>query len=261
LRTNLNKTGQSSYRNPFQPNNPKTGVREDGNKWVVVGADYASQEAVIAATICNEESLMKAIEEGCDFHSTCASMMFPDEWKRLGGDPKPKGKPEDKTLQKLRGSSKVTSFGLFYGKSNIGLGASLNIPATTQDLMFNYPEKVQQHQEDFYEDYLAFCRGTDPDSKGKPNKTNLKNWLKMEHKQGRFLPEVVTADDLIDRFYGAFPNIHSHLAACADEAVNKKFIRTSDPISRIRRFAHPNTSSEENAIRRQAMNFPERMGK
>lgn len=103
--------GTSLYRNPFQPNNPKTGTRDDGYKWVVVGADYASQEAVVAATFCKEDSLLKAIEEGCDFHSTCAALMFPDEWKRLGGDPKPKGKPEDKTLQKLRNNSKVTSFG------------------------------------------------------------------------------------------------------------------------------------------------------
>jgi hypothetical protein len=103
--------GQAVYRNPFKPNNPETGTREDGHKWVVVGADYASQEAVVAATFCNETSLMDAIAEGCDFHSTCASLMFPEEWKKLGGDPKPKGKPEDKTLQKFRNSSKVVSFG------------------------------------------------------------------------------------------------------------------------------------------------------
>jgi hypothetical protein len=70
-----------------------------------------TQEAVVAATFCNEEKLLAAIEKGCDFHSTCASLMFPDEWKRLGGDPEPKGKPEDKTLQKLRSDSKSTSFG------------------------------------------------------------------------------------------------------------------------------------------------------
>lgn len=34
--------GQAVYRNPFKPNDPKTGTRNDGNKWVVVGADYAS---------------------------------------------------------------------------------------------------------------------------------------------------------------------------------------------------------------------------
>jgi len=100
----------SLYRNPFKPNHPKTGVREDGKRWVLVGCDYSSQEAVVAATFCNEEKLLTAIEKGCDFHSTCASLMFPDEWKKLGGDPEPKGKPEDKTLQKLRNSSKTTSF-------------------------------------------------------------------------------------------------------------------------------------------------------
>ena len=38
----LNITGRSEYRNPFVPNNPKTGTRDDGHVWKVVGADYAS---------------------------------------------------------------------------------------------------------------------------------------------------------------------------------------------------------------------------
>ena len=101
----------STYRSPFKPNHPVTDVRPDGKKWVLVGADYASQEAVVAATFCNETKLMEAIAEGCDFHSTCASLMFPEEWVRLGGDPKPKGKPENKILNDFRGKSKAVSFG------------------------------------------------------------------------------------------------------------------------------------------------------
>jgi hypothetical protein len=69
------------------------------------------QEAVVAAVFCKEQALMDAIAEGCDFHSTCASMMFKEKWLELGGDPKPKGKPEGKELNTLRASSKQTSFG------------------------------------------------------------------------------------------------------------------------------------------------------
>lgn len=34
--------GRKEYRNPFVPNNPLTGTRDDGYKWKVAGADYAS---------------------------------------------------------------------------------------------------------------------------------------------------------------------------------------------------------------------------
>jgi len=245
--------GQAVYRNPFKPNNPETGTRDDGHEWLVVGADYASQEAVVAATFCNETSLMDAIAEGCDFHSTCASLMFPDEWKKLGGEPKPKGKPEDKTLQKLRNSSKTTSFGLFYGKSAVGLGESLNIPATTKDLIDKYPEEVEVYLEQNHEGYDLYCRTY---YKGRASNTSMHDFLKQEHKQKRFLSDITTADDLIDRFYGTFPNIYSYLTQCAEQAVQDRYIKTPDPIKRIRFFSKPRDNSEANSIKRAAQNFP-----
>ena len=73
--------------------------------------------------------------------------MFPDQWKELGGDPKPMGKPKDKTLLKLRGDSKAVSFGLFYGKSAIGLGDTLDIPATTKDLIEIYNKEFVDYMQ------------------------------------------------------------------------------------------------------------------
>lgn len=94
-------SGVDMYRNCFYP--------AEGFK--VVGVDYSSQEAVVAATVCGEQKLLTAIEKGYDFHSTCASLMFPETWAELGGEPEPKGKPKNKELLKLRQKSKVTSFG------------------------------------------------------------------------------------------------------------------------------------------------------
>ncbi len=71
--------------------------------------------------------------------------MFPDKWRELGGAAKPLGKPKDKTLLKLRGDSKAVSFGLFYGKSAIGLGDTLDIPATTKDLIEIYREEYDNY--------------------------------------------------------------------------------------------------------------------
>ena len=246
--------GKSEYRNPFLPNHPDTGVRDDGKKWVVVGADYASQEAVVAATFCKEESLLKAIGNGQDFHSTCAQLMFPDEWARLGGDPFPKDKPKDKTLLGLRQSSKVTSFGLFYGKSAIGLGESLNIPATTVDLIEGWPAEYEQFMLDNADEYKAYHRGYS--TSGRNTKAARHAYIKIKHKEGLFLPDIVTADDLVDRFYATFPNIHSYLTQQADQAAIDKYIRTPDPVGRVRRFAYPEHDGDISAIKRAAMNMP-----
>jgi len=245
--------GQKTYRNPFTPNNPKTGVREDGKVWKVVGADYASQEAVVAAVFCNEESLLEAIAKGNDFHSTCAALMFPDEWKRLGGDPNPKGKPKDPILKGLRQSSKLTSFGLFYGKTAIGLGESLDLPATTSDLIELHNEEYDKYLLEHEDDYTEFYKSY---KSGRNTKSARHEWIKQEHKSGKFLGEETTADDLIDRFYGTFPNIYKYLSSMAEEAVKDQFIRTPDPIGRVRRFAYPEHQGDESAIKRAAMNMP-----
>jgi DNA polymerase I-like protein with 3'-5' exonuclease and polymerase domains len=245
--------GQSTYRNPFKPNNPKTGVREDGYKWVVVGADYASQEAVVAATFSNEPKLLHAIENGWDFHSTCASLMFPDQWKALGGDPEPKGKPNDPILKKLRDSSKTTSFGLFYGKSSIGLGESLNIPATTSDLIEKYPEEYKQFMLDNKEGYEKFCFEYGYKLNSKSSKHDF---IKEKHKEGLFLHDITTADDLVERFYTTFPNIREFLVNSGETSVINKYIRTPDPIARIRRFPNPEYESDKASIKRAGMNLP-----
>ena len=179
--------------------------------------------------------------------------MFPDKWKELGGDAKPLGKPKDKTLLKLRGDSKAVSFGLFYGKSAIGLGDTLDIPANTSELIETHADAYKKYMEDNEESYLTYV--TEYRS-GRESAIALREFIKKEHKEGRFLGNVVTADDLIDRFYATFPKINSFLRGCAENAVIDKYVRTPDPIGRIRRFPHPESSQDENAIKRQAQNSP-----
>ena len=141
---------------------------------------------------------------------------------------------------------------LFYGKTAVGLGESLNLPATTKDLLENYPEETNEYlskNEVSLKEFLA--------SRDKRNSATARHeFLKEEHKAGRFLGEVTTADDLIDRFYSTFPNINSYLSECANKAVIELFIRTSDPIGRIRKFPAPENNGEESAIKRAAMNMP-----
>lgn len=245
--------GLNKYRTPFTPNNPETGLGPDGHRWVTVAADYASQEAIIAATFGEEEDLLNAVKNGQDFHSTCAAMMFKEKWLELGGDPNPKGKPKVKELLILRGQSKSVSFGLFYGKTAIGLGDTLSIPAVTEDLITWYPEETEIFMLNNNEVYKRFL---DERHKGRVSVSAYKNFLKIEHKEGRYMGSVKTADDLIDLFYATFPNIHSYLLGRAEFAVANKYVRTSGPVGRIRRFKFPESNTEENSIRRKAQNSP-----
>jgi len=245
--------GDNTYRNCFTPNDPKTGTREDGHVWKVVGADYASQEAVVAATFSNEEAFLTALREGFDFHSYCTSFMFPDEWKELGGDPKPKGKPKDPKLLKLRQSSKVTSFGIMYGKSAIGLGDSLDLPATTGDLMETYSDEVMTYILDNQEDYDMYRRGHS--KSGRDTQKCRHDYLKLAHKAGQWLPDVVTGDDLIDRFHSAFPNMAAFLDDSSQEGLENKYIATPDIFQRVRRFPFPEHPGDESSIKRAAQNY------
>jgi DNA polymerase I-like protein with 3'-5' exonuclease and polymerase domains len=244
--------GTSAYRNPFTPNNPETGTRDDGHVWKVVGADYASQEAVVAGTFSNEIVFLTALKEGLDFHSYCTSFMFPEQWQALGGDPKPKGKPKDKLLLGLRQKSKVTSFGIMYGKSAIGLGESLGVPSSTSELIEEYELEYQNYMLEHDEDYKAFYVGY---RSGRNTKGARHEWIKNQHKLGLFLPDIVTGDDLIDRFHNAFPEMAKFLDDSSEEGAVNKHIYTPDVINRVRRFPHPQFSGEESKIRRQAQNF------
>lgn len=244
--------GQKSYRNPFKPNNPKTGTRDDGHEWVVVGADYASQELCVLATFANEPVMIEALEKGYDLHSINTARLFPEKWASLGGEKEPKGKPEDKILQKLRNDTKSTIFGICYGKSSVGLGSSLNIPGSTEDLLLKYSEEASTYLKNNREDYLAYCRNT---GIGKPTNKNKHDWFKAQHKLGLFLPEIITGDDMIDKVFKALPKMAEFLEESSLEGLQNKYIRTPDIIGRIRRFVTPENSKAIGEIKRAAQNF------
>jgi DNA polymerase I-like protein with 3'-5' exonuclease and polymerase domains len=179
--------------------------------------------------------------------------MFRERWLELGGDPNPKGKPKVKELLILRGQSKSVSFGLFYGKTAIGLGDTLNIPAVTDDLMTWYPKETEIFILNNDRQYKEFLEAN---HKGRESASAYKAFLKREHREKRYMGNIKTADDLIDLFYATFPNIHAYLLGRAEFAVVNKYVRTSGPVGRIRRFKFPESSTEENSIRRKAQNSP-----
>lgn len=139
-----------------------------------------------------------------------------------------------------------------YGKTAIGLGESLNIPATTAELLEAYSEDFRTYLHEKEQHFLNYCNTY---HKGKESDTALHNWIKQEHKQGRFLPDIVTGDDMIDRVFLALPAMADFLKNSSEEGLRQKYIRTPDFISRVRFFKQPEFSSEESEIRRQAQNY------
>lgn len=139
-----------------------------------------------------------------------------------------------------------------YGKSAIGLGESLGIPGTTSDLIAMYKDEYDRYMNDNYEDYKAFYIGY---RSGRNTEKARHEWIKAQHKAGKFLPDVVTGDDMIDRVFNALPYMAKFLNESAQEGYQNKYIRTPDIIGRVRRFPPPEYDKDEAAIRRAAQNF------
>jgi DNA polymerase I-like protein with 3'-5' exonuclease and polymerase domains len=244
--------GNNLYRNPFNPNNPKTGVREDGHVWKLAGADYCSQELAVLATFANEPVMIDALENGYDLHSINTARLFPEKWKALGGEEKPKGKPEDKTLQTLRNNTKATIFGIAYGKSAVGLGESLNIPGTTEDIIEQNPEAFKEYMKENKEAFKVFCAEF---NNGKNTKKAIHDFIKREHMENRFLPDVVSGQDLIDRVFNALPAMAEFLHSSAEQGAIQNYIRTPDFFSRLRKFPVPEGNTALNRIKRASQNY------
>ncbi len=114
-------TGRLSASNPNLQNIPIKGelgrlmrmgfVAEHGN--LLISADYSQIELRILAYISNDEKLKEAFLKGEDIHIRTASVIF--------------NKKPEKITDEERRTAKMVNYGLIYGLSNYGLGASLGI--------------------------------------------------------------------------------------------------------------------------------------
>ena len=140
----LVSTGRMSSSKPNGQNQPSTSeyrnayYAQDG--WSFVGADYSSQEILVAAQASGDDGFWYAIKNGYDLHSYSASQIYGKEhWLETGGHWPPVGKPKTKEANGLRKASKSLSFSLFYGSSAKSLAENLNIPhSEAQILMDKY---------------------------------------------------------------------------------------------------------------------------
>ena len=111
----------NSFRNCF--------VAPDG--WSFVSADYSSQELNVIAFGSKDPVWLKALEEGQDLHSTCAELVYGEQWLNSAEDDcaylSRNKKCNCPTHKKLRTNVKTINFGLAYGMGPNKLADTLNI--------------------------------------------------------------------------------------------------------------------------------------
>lgn len=118
-------TGRLSSNDPNLQNIPirtelgkeirKAFVPRDKN-FLILSADYSQIELRIMASICKDETLMKAFKNGEDIHRSTAALVF-------------NVKPEDVTPD-MRRKAKEVNFGILYGIGPFGLKTRLGISQT-----------------------------------------------------------------------------------------------------------------------------------
>jgi DNA polymerase I-like protein with 3'-5' exonuclease and polymerase domains len=170
--TQLVSTGRMSSSKPNGQNQPSTSEYRNAyyarEGWSFVGADYSSQEILVAAQASGDKGFWHAIKNGYDLHSYSAYQIYGQKWLDAGGETKPIGKPKTKEANKMRKASKSLSFSLFYGSSALSLAENLNIShKEAQSLMNKYYETFPelaiyfQKQNEFGKKY-KFSRGLAP---------------------------------------------------------------------------------------------------
>lgn len=118
-------TGRLSSNNPNLQNIP---IRTDRGKEIrrafitrnsdfqLLSADYSQIELRVIAALSNDESMIKAFQEGVDIHRATAAKVFHVEL--------------DQVTKDQRSAAKAVNFGIIYGQSAFGLSQNLGISRT-----------------------------------------------------------------------------------------------------------------------------------
>jgi DNA polymerase I-like protein with 3'-5' exonuclease and polymerase domains len=104
-------------------------IAPDG--WSFVSSDYSSQELNVIAFGSKDPVWIKALEKGQDLHSTCAELVYGDDWINAAENDCAyvftKMKCKCSKHKKLRTNVKTINFGLAYGMGPHKLADTLNI--------------------------------------------------------------------------------------------------------------------------------------
>jgi DNA polymerase-1 len=156
-------TGRLGSQNPNLQNIPKPdsdihGIRKafiaDPGYILIVG-DYSQLEMRVLAEAADEQSMIKAIEDGLDMHCFTASMMFGTTYEEMYQKAKVEEDPEWKTR---RGAAKAIGFGLVYGKTVHGLAQTLGCSREEAQEFIDKFFDAFPGIRDYMEGYQAFAK-------------------------------------------------------------------------------------------------------
>lgn len=173
IHSSYNQHGTSSFRisgdtpNFTQIPRPKWGynIRDlfvPTPGFVLIALDFSSAEVKILGAISRDPGLLKAIEQGLDFHSFSASQMRGinyDEFVAIINDGPNKitgyaGHALHKQYKQWRQEAKVLTFSLLYGSTAGGIAMQLKITygeaQTLMDLYFSKFPKILEYIEDMH---------------------------------------------------------------------------------------------------------------
>lgn len=140
-----------------------------------------------------------------------------------------------------------------YGKTAVGLGETLNLPVGSTELMEKYHNEFEEFLQNNNTDFKSFIKEK---FEGKNNKVTKKEYFKHIRSKGLFKPEIVTADDLIQRLKNTYSGAFAMIERCSTSGIQLHRVSTLDPFGRIRFFSPPENTKEVAEIGRAAGNFP-----
>ncbi|MDO4536641.1 MAG: DNA polymerase I [Coriobacteriales bacterium] len=111
---------------------------------VFLACDYSQIELRLLAHLSADEHLVRAFNEGQDFHAATAARVF--------------GVSVDEVTPQLRSRAKAVNFGIVYGQQAFGLASSLKIPRKEAQEMIDRYFEVYPGVRTFLDEQVAFAR-------------------------------------------------------------------------------------------------------
>ena len=146
-------TGRLSSNNPNLQNIP---IRTERGRqvrkafvprnedYVLLAADYSQIELRIIAALSQEETMMKAFQEGEDIHASTAAKVF--------------NVPIDEVTREQRSNAKTVNFGIIYGVSAFGLSNQTDLSRTESKELIDTYYKTYPKLRNYMSEQVDFAR-------------------------------------------------------------------------------------------------------
>lgn len=174
-------TGRLSSNNPNLQNIPIRTERGKeirrafitrGKDFQLLSADYSQIELRVIAALSNDESMIKAFQDGVDIHRATAAKVFHVELDEVSKD--------------QRSAAKAVNFGIIYGQSAFGLSQNLGISRT----------EAKQIIDSYFAQYSTIKTYMDEAVKN----ARENGYVETIMKRRRYLPDINSANAVVRGF-------------------------------------------------------------